>query len=196
MFVLDEPEVRSTEIVYVTAIDIADRTFFAQQCKYTNKELVDHNRQIHDYCKKLEETRDKNQDPIQPNEGEVLCTRYTVDKSWYRVMVKSVDNDARQCVCYFIDYGNLESVPYDNLLRIDPAEVPTIKRAPFGFFATLKDSDKLDDARSKHLLECLMNEYILVREQGRLKENLWSVELPKVAYNTTFWVASERSKFT
>uniref|UniRef100_A0A6G1SKQ8 Tudor domain-containing protein 1 n=1 Tax=Aceria tosichella TaxID=561515 RepID=A0A6G1SKQ8_9ACAR len=195
MIKLKEVEVRPTELVYITAVNYQERTFFAQQCKHTNKDLVDHNNSIHEYCKKLYESRQKDEPAIQPAVGQVLCARYKLDSNWYRVMVKSIDNDTQECTCYFIDYGNVETVHYDNLIRLNPAEVPAMTRAPFGFFATMEDSEKLDEARSKHLLDCLMNEYVLIREHGRLKENLWRVELPKVAYNTTFWVASER-KFT
>lgn len=190
---LDETEVRPTELVYATAIDYGAREFFAQQCKYTNAELFEHNKIINNYCEEMFKTRTNAGSTIQPTDGEVLCARFSADRHWYRVMVKSCDDQAKECTCYFIDYGNIETLPYSEMLRVSEDKVPTIKRAAFGFFASIVGQDKMDEHESRAHLDSLFNEYLMVRERGQSRPNHWLVEIPNVAYNTTYLLSIERA---
>ena len=62
-------------------------------------------------------------DPIQysgfqPAVGTVCCTRYQVDDCWYRCEVVGLsDNQAKLC---YLDFGNIEVVPYDQIYHLDP----------------------------------------------------------------------------
>lgn len=190
---LNEVEVRSTELVYITSTNYEEGTFFAQQCKYTNQDLVGHNKKVHQFCKRKAETALTTL--LKKVEvGEMICARYSVDGNWYRAAVVSCDDTTRRCRCSFVDYGNIEDVSYDDVLQVDAESLPTIQRAPFGFFCTMKGSETMDEIKRKHLLNCILNEYVLIRNQGQVKDNLWCVELPRVAYNTTFWISFQSGR--
>lgn len=190
-----EVQVRPSELVYATAVDYEARQFFAQQCKYTNAELVGHNEIINTYCEQIFNTKtlEDEAQTIKPKVGEILCTRFAADKNWYRAVVKSCDDATNICTCYFLDYGNTENVPYNEMIRVSEEKVPTIKRAAFGFFASIVGQDQMEEAESKHYLDCLFNEYLMVRERGRSTAGHWLVEIPKVAYNATYWLSLERA---
>lgn len=193
---LKEAQVEATELAYITATVKSENIFYAQQCKYTNKDLTDHNQAIHEYCKKNSGENGKILNPPdQVNVGDVFCIKYRQDNNWYRAQVKKCHQDRRECDVNFVDYGNLETeVGYEYLMRVSPRDLAAIERAPFGIYCTLENSDKLDSAHQSLVLDCLEGEYILFKTLERLDSQHWRVDVPKLAYNTQFWLAYERGK--
>lgn len=178
-----ELQVCKTELAYVTGVDKEATAFFAQLCKFTNDELLQHNKQIHDHCKA--KMKDKQTSiSINPKVGNVLCARYALDGCWYRVIVKSFDDENLECKVYFIDYGNIETISYSDLIEVSPTELSTIEHSPFGFYCRLENSDKYPD--KDKLLQALHEEYIMIKPLERLDFDLWRVILPNVAYNQAF----------
>lgn len=173
----------STELGYVTGVDEEQTKFFVQLCKFTNAELLQHNKQINDFCKNLATRRKEMKVPncIAPKVGDVLCARYAIDNNWYRIVVNSSDEADRECKVYFVDYGNVETIAFDDLLEIDSADLPAVERAPFGLYCKLKSSEKYPN--KDKLLQALSDEYIMIKPLEQVDYNLWCVDIPNVAYN-------------
>ncbi|KAL7635384.1 UNVERIFIED_CONTAM: hypothetical protein RMT77_014451 [Armadillidium vulgare] len=53
-------------------------------------------------------------------EGLICCGKYSVDDQWYRAKVLSFDPELRTCVAQFLDYGNSETVDFDDLKPLPP----------------------------------------------------------------------------
>ena len=185
-------EVRRTELGYVTAVNKEDRTFFTQLCKFTNSELVNFNLEIHNHCKKVEDYGlIKTLNPRSVLVGEIYCARFEEDGNWYRVRISEV-LDSRplvgRCRAMFVDYGNTIELGLGGLIRVEPEELGAIRRAPFGFTCSLKDSERLGDAEAQIMLEAVQNEYLMIRTIERTGAQHWRVDVPKVAYNSAFWI--------
>ncbi|KAM8924750.1 tudor domain-containing protein 1 [Pelodytes ibericus] len=50
-----------------------------------------------------------------PALGEVCVAKYTQDKNWYRVLVQNMDVTMKTAHVLYLDYGNQETVTFDNL---------------------------------------------------------------------------------
>lgn len=195
---IEPASLQKVELGYVTSIDNVKRTFFVQQCKFTNKELVEFNTELFNYCKKILTSGligEYNPKPGTIQKGDIFCAAYSVGnfKSWYRVIVTDVISDNR-CDVYYIDYGNTDSFDCKELIIVNPAELPCIKRCPFGVTCTLKDSDKLDDKLSKIVLQVVFQEYVMIRSLLKTGPNSWHVDLPRNGYNSLFWLSYHREK--
>lgn len=193
-FNFEQAEVRKTELGYVTSVNKKNRTFFVQLCKFTNVELVQFNQAIHHHCKKIiDNGLIKSYNPRVVDEGQIFFARYE-DQNWYRIQVMSSDPTTLKCDGVFIDYGNVATFDYADLLRVDPENLPCIARAPFGIHCNLKDSEKLDTVSVNLMLDAVMEEYILIRALKRLGPQEFHVDLPKVAYNSSFWLSYHVAK--
>jgi len=188
--------VRKTELAYVTSVDRETRTFFAQLCKFTNRELVEHNYEIHNYCRKITEWELAHSlRPKAVKADDICCARYDKDQSWYRVRVLTVcPNREWECIVEFVDYGNRCKLSVSDLLCPNPEELPAISSPPFGINCDLKDSDKLSSELARAMLDSLMEEYIMIRTLERRQDGVWQVDLPKVAYNSAFWISYHAAK--
>lgn len=197
---LKDVQVSNTELAFVTAIDKENSTFFAQLCKFTNKQLIDHNTETHKLCNKISRSANNSDYVVkEAHDGDVFCTRYHVDNNWYRVSVGKCNNATKSCKAYFVDYGNFVDVSYEDLLQINPAELPTIEAPAFGFYCSLKDYESpAKELMPLHFLDSLLEEYILMKVMERLGPQHWRVRLPKNAYNSAFWISYQlrRSEFT
>ena len=56
-----------------------------------------------------------------PNEGDLIVALFSNDSQWYRAHVTKVCEDGKSCEVLFVDYGNVETVPVDNLRVPDPS---------------------------------------------------------------------------
>ncbi|NXL26084.1 TDRD1 protein, partial [Setophaga kirtlandii] len=56
-------------------------------------------------------------DVFEPENGDPCCAFYSEDGNWYRAMVQNVTSDGNVRVS-FVDYGNTEDVPRDNIRQI------------------------------------------------------------------------------
>lgn len=57
-----------------------------------------------------------------PKTGDTVLARFTVDNDWYRARVRRVDRDAKTAEILYADYGNSESLPWDELRQLPQAE--------------------------------------------------------------------------
>ncbi|NWT23512.1 TDRD1 protein, partial [Cardinalis cardinalis] len=69
------------------------------------------NKTLSEYCQKTPP------DVFEPENGDPCCAFYSEDGNWYRAVVQNVTSDGSVRVS-FVDYGNTEDVPRDNIRRI------------------------------------------------------------------------------
>uniref|UniRef100_A0A8D2M9K8 Tudor domain-containing protein n=1 Tax=Zonotrichia albicollis TaxID=44394 RepID=A0A8D2M9K8_ZONAL len=72
------------------------------------------NKTLSEYCQNTPP------DVLQPENGDPCCAFYSEDGNWYRAVVQKVTSDGRVRVS-FVDYGNTEDVPWDNIRQISPS---------------------------------------------------------------------------
>uniref|UniRef100_A0A8C9NPU4 Tudor domain containing 1 n=1 Tax=Serinus canaria TaxID=9135 RepID=A0A8C9NPU4_SERCA len=85
-------------------------------CQISNKLLALNslNKSLSEYCQKIPP------DVFEPENGDPCCAFYSEDGNWYRAVVQNVTSDGSVRVS-FVDYGNTEDVPRDNLRQISPS---------------------------------------------------------------------------
>ncbi|XP_053548968.1 tudor domain-containing protein 1 [Bombina bombina] len=54
----------------------------------------------------------------EPAIGEVCVAKYSQDKNWYRVLVQSIDNLLKTAQVIYLDFGNQETVKFDDLQQM------------------------------------------------------------------------------
>uniref|UniRef100_A0A8C3QF86 Tudor domain containing 1 n=1 Tax=Cyanoderma ruficeps TaxID=181631 RepID=A0A8C3QF86_9PASS len=69
------------------------------------------NKSLSEYCEKTPP------DVFEPENGDPCCAFYSEDGNWYRGVVQNVTSDGSVRV-RFVDYGNTEEVPLDNIRQI------------------------------------------------------------------------------
>ncbi|NXQ76446.1 TDRD1 protein, partial [Quiscalus mexicanus] len=69
------------------------------------------NKTLSEYCQKTPP------DVFEPENGDPCCAFYSEDGNWYRAVVQNVSSDGSVRVS-FVDYGNTEHVPRDNIRQI------------------------------------------------------------------------------
>ncbi|XP_066179640.1 tudor domain-containing protein 1 [Sylvia atricapilla] len=69
------------------------------------------NKSLSEYCQKTPP------DVFEPESGDPCCAFYSEDGNWYRGVVQNVTSDGSVRVS-FVDYGNTEEVPLDNIRQI------------------------------------------------------------------------------
>ncbi|XP_039927651.1 tudor domain-containing protein 1 isoform X2 [Hirundo rustica] len=72
------------------------------------------NKSLSEYCQKTPP------DVLEPENGDPCCAFYTEDGNWYRAVVQNITSDGSVRVS-FVDYGNSEEVPLDNIRQISPS---------------------------------------------------------------------------
>lgn len=191
---MNEIDLESTELGYVTAINPTTRTFFCQLTKFTNDELIEFNRKINNHCELIYKYRKDNNDltravPKKVHRGDIVCAKYSFDNCWYRAIVLNYDKATRKCALLFVDYGNMENnYDHNELVEVRPDEINCIERCPFGLTCFIKDLDQLTTKKVKVLLETLISNYVMVRIKDRQTSLQWLVELPENAHNASFLV--------
>lgn len=198
---INEPEIKGTEICFVTSTDNSAGTFFAQFCKYTNEDLCSFNKSVGEYCENVKAARDSADQTPEIAEsihaGDILCAKYPVDEQWYRALVLNSNEQAKSCTVTYIDYGNVETVTFDNLVRADEAKLPAIKRAPFGVNCILNSGSKNYEAGDIHLALCsLFQNYVMIKVLERQSDSCWRVEIPQHAYNVPYWLTFKPESLT
>uniref|UniRef100_A0A670HV83 Tudor domain containing 1 n=1 Tax=Podarcis muralis TaxID=64176 RepID=A0A670HV83_PODMU len=75
---------------------------------------------------KLKDYDGINQGEYIPAKGEVSVGQYTLDQTWYRVLIKEVDILKKSALVLYIDYGNGENLPLNRIKRLhqDIAHIP------------------------------------------------------------------------
>ncbi|XP_053168675.1 tudor domain-containing protein 1 isoform X2 [Hemicordylus capensis] len=58
------------------------------------------------------------EDEYIPVKGEVCVAKYSVDQTWYRVLIKEVDVPKKRAEVLYIDYGNRESAQLHRIARL------------------------------------------------------------------------------
>ncbi|OLY83073.1 hypothetical protein AYI68_g2795 [Smittium mucronatum] len=84
-----------------------------------------------------------------PRNGEMVIAKFPSDNTWYRAKVKKVIA-GRECELFAIDYGNVDTVPIENIRVIDPklSSLPAVAvEAKLAFLKTPK-GDYKDEAFS------------------------------------------------
>ena len=60
---------------------------------------------------------------LPPKTGDLVSAKYSEDNEWYRARVRRNDRDAKKSDVFFIDYGNTETVSWDQLRPLgDPSK--------------------------------------------------------------------------
>ncbi|XP_078245693.1 tudor domain-containing protein 1 isoform X2 [Pogona vitticeps] len=67
----------------------------------------------------LKDHGDINHNEYIPARGEVGIAEYSMDKKWYRVLIKEVDIHKKSAEVLYIDYGNGEIVSFNKIKRLD-----------------------------------------------------------------------------
>ncbi len=75
--------------------------------------------------------------PGPPKAGEYVAARFTADKQWYRARVRSNDRDKKQAEVVYIDYGNSEKLPWNDLRLLSQPQFSPQKLKPQAVDATL-----------------------------------------------------------
>ncbi|KAK2500222.1 hypothetical protein MC885_002065, partial [Smutsia gigantea] len=63
-------------------------------------------------------TNTVNEDDYIPVKGEVCVAKYTVDQTWYRVIIQDVDMLQKKAQVLYIDYGNEEIIPVNRIHQL------------------------------------------------------------------------------
>ena len=58
---------------------------------------------------------------LPPKEGEFVVALFSQDQEWYRAVVNKLNEDTTSCEVSFVDSGNSETVPVENLRSPDPS---------------------------------------------------------------------------
>lgn len=189
---LSDNEVNKTELAFVTSVNYVTGQFFGQFCKFSNEELLLFNQAINDYCQRIISQREAGNQligvPAKVRKGNIFCVMFFRDKVWYRVQVLEVLKAEQSCTVRFIDYGNEEVVGADELLEVNPKELPIITRAPFGITCIAQDYENNTNQEKEQLLDCLHNNYVMIKPTTRLVDFEWKVRIPRHAYNMPFWL--------
>ncbi|ELU14575.1 hypothetical protein CAPTEDRAFT_226977 [Capitella teleta] len=104
--------------------------------------------------------------------GQVVCAKYAVDNSWYRVQIKAVnDNDPLGIECFFVDYGNTEVVLLSDIVLPPPkyTQLPFLANAFIASHLAPKNGQRWSDEELRQMTEQLNNnEYTvkIVQEGG------------------------------
>lgn len=183
-----------TELCFITATNLSTRTFFAQLCKNSNEDLVKFNLAIGAYCQKVL-TNQLERIIKSARKGDIVCARYAKNDSWFRAMVLSYDKTTRAYVVFFTDFGDVETLSSENIIQPDVENLPEIKRAPFGISCFLENSEHYNVKQTEHLLDCLYDNYVMVKVLERQTKLQWKVGIPKHAYNIPFWLIFKPDKF-
>ncbi|XP_031410387.1 tudor domain-containing protein 1 isoform X2 [Meleagris gallopavo] len=69
------------------------------------------NKSLFEYCQKTPPN------VLKPEKGEPCCALFSDDGNWYRALVEDIISD-RVVRVHFVDYGNVEEVPVDNIRQI------------------------------------------------------------------------------
>lgn len=72
-----------------------------------------------------------------PKVGDIVAAQFSLDKAWYRARVRRVDRDAKTAEVAYIDYGNSEHVPWNNLRPLTQPQFNTQKLKPQAIDAVL-----------------------------------------------------------
>ncbi|XP_072196371.1 tudor domain-containing protein 1 [Excalfactoria chinensis] len=100
------------------AVDVVVCTLYSPgefYCQIANsnelRALNSLNKSLFEYCQKTPP------DVLKPEKGEPCCALFSGDGNWYRALVENIVSD-RVVQVRFVDYGNVEEVPVDNIRQI------------------------------------------------------------------------------
>ncbi|CAD6951454.1 unnamed protein product [Tilletia controversa] len=65
-----------------------------------------------------------------PRAGELVCAKFSQDGAWYRAQVKKTTSSAKKAEVHYLDYGNLETIPYSDIRPLDQARFGRTRLAP------------------------------------------------------------------
>lgn len=183
--------VKSIEEIFVTSVNKETKTFFSQCTKFPNEDLINLNLSVNEYCQQVIAKRKSNDPdykrPTSVSAGEVYFCRYDLDNCWYRAQAMSRDKVNKRCKVLFVDYGNVSSLSYSDLIEADPKETPLLEHCPFGAPCYPKEFDCFTSEQQDTLLDLLLEKYatvVFVEKQSRIQ---WLVELPRYGNNSFFW---------
>ena len=87
-----------------------------------------------------------NQSYSTPREGDFVVALFSQDEQWYRALVTKVCDNAKSCHVRFVDYGNSETVPMENLRAPDPC---LVAHPPLAFQCFLSGIEAPSDGESE-----------------------------------------------
>lgn len=184
---LPDPEVAMSEVAYVTAIDPATKTFFAQFCKYTNQELIFANKTLDDFSKEaVADTNKAAAQQVTPlRTRDLVCARYSKDGNWYRGLILRKLENKTKFEIFYVDYGNVEIVEREHILKTN--ELPILSRVPFGVSCYWSQGNSFTGEQWKKFFTSIKNKYILVEMKKPMSNIQWEVDIPLHGYNMLFW---------
>lgn len=180
--------VGKSEICCVTSTNLPTRTFFAQLCKFTTAELLKLDADVNDHCvKKLQVQPELRQKKI--HRGDYVCAKYRQDGCWYRAQVldRFGNKDERTYQVQMIDYGNFQLNKPNEIMTVDPEELPCFGREPFGINCSILDSDTVDEEDVAAAFNSMLNDYLLINIINPANRLHYIVDIPKLCYNMPFW---------
>ena len=75
--------------------------------------------------------------PGPPKAGDIVAARFSEDGEWYRARIRRNDRDAKQADVFYIDYGNSETLKWDQLRPLTQQEFSTTRVKPQALDAVL-----------------------------------------------------------
>ena len=99
--------------VLISEVQRPDKIFFQVLNQENAQGLVALSEMLNSHCSAVDNS------PYRPVLGELCCTQFTVDNSWYRAAVQEVSESRMKVV--FVDYGNEDEVAVDSIRRMTPS---------------------------------------------------------------------------
>ncbi|KAK0535582.1 hypothetical protein OC835_002326 [Tilletia horrida] len=65
-----------------------------------------------------------------PRAGEFVCAKFSQDGAWYRAQVKKSQQAGRKAEVHYVDYGNIETVPFSDIRPLDAARFGRTRLPP------------------------------------------------------------------
>jgi len=81
-----------------------------------------------------------------PRAGEYVCAKFSQDGAWYRAQVKKAQQGSKKAEVHYVDYGNIETVPFSDIRPLDAARFgksrlpPQAKEARLSFVKLFEGS--------------------------------------------------------
>ena len=75
--------------------------------------------------------------PSPPKAGDLVAARFSEDGEWYRARIRRNDREAKKADVVFLDYGNSETLPWNELRPMTQPQFSLAKLKPQAFDAAL-----------------------------------------------------------
>ncbi|KAK0561522.1 hypothetical protein OC861_005770 [Tilletia horrida] len=65
-----------------------------------------------------------------PRAGEYVCAKFSQDGAWYRAQVKKAQLGSKKAEVHYVDYGNIETIPFSDIRPLDGARFGKARLPP------------------------------------------------------------------